>query len=97
MNKKTNPREPAARQQASSPLAEVLEGQLEKLIDCLRLPDGEKSRIYEEVIDLTEQAMFKIALRRSNNVKTTASLFLGINRNTLQKKLHKFGLDGSER
>lgn len=76
-----------------SGLAEVMEGQLEQLVNCLYQQGCEKSRLYEEIIALTEKGLFKIALKRSNNVKTSAATFLGINRNTFQNKLRRLGLE----
>jgi len=42
---------------------------------------------------MVERSLFRIALQRNNNVKSSASAYLGINRNTFQKKMIKLGLD----
>ena len=45
---------------------------------------------------MVETGLFKIALRRSGNIKSTAAAFLGIHRNTFTDKMAKLGLDGEE-
>jgi len=40
-----------------------------------------------------ERGLFRIALTRSNYVKSAAAAYLGINRNTFKKKMVKLGLD----
>ncbi|HCX01005.1 MAG TPA: hypothetical protein DHO02_01005 [Syntrophaceae bacterium] len=42
---------------------------------------------------IVEKGLFKIALRRSSYVKSTAAAFLGINRNTFTDKMAKLGID----
>jgi DNA-binding NtrC family response regulator len=38
---------------------------------------------------MIERSLIKIAMRRSNNIKTSAADFLGININTLHNKINK--------
>ena len=45
---------------------------------------------------MVETGLFKIALRRSGNVKSSAAAFLGIHRNTFTDKMAKLGLDGEK-
>jgi DNA-binding NtrC family response regulator len=42
---------------------------------------------------MVERSLFKIALRRCNHVKSAAAAYLGMNRNTFQRKMAKLGLD----
>jgi DNA-binding protein Fis len=42
---------------------------------------------------MVEKGLVRIALRRSNHVKSAAAVYLGINRNTFQKKMVKLGID----
>jgi DNA-binding NtrC family response regulator len=42
---------------------------------------------------IVEKGLFRIALRRSNNVKITAAAFLGISRNTFTDKMVKLGIN----
>ena len=46
---------------------------------------------------MVETGLFKIALRRSGNIKSTAAAFLGIHRNTFTDKMTKLGLDSEEK
>jgi DNA-binding protein Fis len=57
--------------------------------------DGKKrkSRLHEEVLIMVERCLFKIALKRNGNVKSAAANYLGINRNTFQKKMAKLGIN----
>jgi len=77
----------------STGLEEALKRKLEDVVTCLHEQGNAKSRLYEDVMTLMDRVLFKIALRRSNNVKSNAAIFLGINRNTFQKRLLKLGLE----
>jgi len=60
-------------------------GALEKYFRDL---DGEKATdIYDMVIKSVERPMLEIVLRQSGSNQTLAADMLGINRNTLRKKL----------
>lgn len=78
----------------SSIIEEILEKKLEDISTVLCSAGGKKSRVYEEVICMVERSLFKIALNRCNHVKSASAAYLGINRNTFQKKMVKLGLDG---
>ena len=54
------------------------------------LREGE---IYELVIDQIERALIDRALSKCGGVKTKAADFLGINRNTLNKKVKELGIE----
>ena len=57
------------------------------------LREGE---IYQLVIDQIEHALIDRALAKCGGVKTKAADFLGINRNTLNKKVKDLGIEASE-
>jgi DNA-binding NtrC family response regulator len=57
------------------------------------LREGE---IYQLVMDQIERALIDRALARCDNVKTKAADFLGINRNTLNKKVKDLGIEAAE-
>jgi len=73
-----------------------VEGVLEKkLAEIITVMDGMsegKRRLYADVISKVEKALFKLALDRTKNVKYEAARFLGINRNTLHKKMKNLNL-----
>lgn len=74
-------------------IEEILEKKLDDLATVLAASDNGKSKVHEEVMAMVEKGLFKIALRRSSNVKSTAAAFLGINRNTFTDKMAKLGID----
>jgi DNA-binding protein Fis len=71
----------------------ILEKNLEDISTVLSTSGGRKSKLYEEVMSMVEKGLFKIALRRSNYIKSTAATFLGINRNTFTDKMAKLGIN----
>ncbi|MEN6331571.1 MAG: helix-turn-helix domain-containing protein [Smithella sp.] len=75
----------------------LIEKRLEELVTFLSTSDGRKSKLYEEVMMMVEKGLFKVALRRSNNVKSTASAFLGMNRNTFADKMARLGLNNGKK
>ena len=88
--------DPAAREKRSTPAAvaeEILEKNLDDIVTVLCKAETDKSRIYEEVMAMVERSLVRIALRRSNHVKSAAAAYLGINRNTFQKKMVSLGID----
>lgn len=48
--------------------------------------------VYDMVIQAVERPMLEIVMRQSDNNQLRASAILGINRNTLRKKLQNHGL-----
>jgi DNA-binding protein Fis len=96
MNKK-RPQAPLTgrdkKKSVSSVLEEILEKKLADISTLICSDGGKKSRVYEEIIYMVERSMFKIALKRCNNVKSSSAAYLGINRNTFQKKMAKLCLD----
>lgn len=76
-----------------SAVEEILEKKLDDLATVLSASDNGKSKLHEEVMAMVEKGLFRIALRRSSNVKSTAAAYLGINRNTFTDKMAKLGID----
>ncbi len=72
---------------------EILEKNLDNLATILAVSDNGKSKLHEEVMAMVEKGLFKIALRRSSYVKSTAAAYLGINRNTFTDKMAKLGIE----
>lgn len=70
----------------------ILEEKLEDIATLLAAGLDGRSRLYEDVVAMVERSLFKIALRRSQFVKTAAASYLGMNRNTFQKKMLKLGI-----
>jgi DNA-binding NtrC family response regulator len=72
---------------------EIIEKKLDDLATVLAVSDNGKSKLHEEVMAMVEKGLFKIALRRSCYVKSTAAAYLGINRNTFTDKMAKLGIE----
>jgi DNA-binding NtrC family response regulator len=72
---------------------EILEKKLDDITTILCKSESDKSRIYGEIMDMVERSLVRIALRRSNHIKSAAAAYLGINRNTFQKKMTSLGID----
>ena len=79
-----------------SVVEEVMEKKLCDVTTILYSTNGGKSRLHENILSMVERSLFKIALQRNNNVKGAAAAYLGINRNTFQKKMVKLGIDNSK-
>ncbi len=83
-----------AAQRRSSQSSESIESLTKRLADQAvidyELREGE---IYQLVIDRIEHALIDKALSKCNGVKTKAADFLGINRNTLNKKVKELGIE----
>ena len=95
LNRQQSVVNPAAREVRSTPAAvaeEILEKKLEDIATILSKAETDKSRIYEEVMAMVERSLVRIALRRSHHVKSAAA-YLGINRNTFQKKMVTLGIN----
>lgn len=71
---------------------EVFEKKIEELVIVLSAEKGAKSQLYDEILALVERGLIRIALKRNKNVKSAAASFLGINRNTFQKKMTTLGV-----
>jgi DNA-binding NtrC family response regulator len=85
-----------ARMTPASVAEEVLEKKLEDIATILSATEAGKSRLYEEVFTMVERSLFRIALMRTNHVKSAAAAYLGISRNTFQSKMVKLGIDNNQ-
>ncbi|SEM20293.1 regulatory protein, Fis family [Syntrophus gentianae] len=73
-------------------LEKILLKQLEDMATVLESTDSGRSTLYDDIMTMVERSLFRIALQRNHHVKSAASAYLGINRNTFQKKMIKLGL-----
>lgn len=71
-------------------IEECVRKSLEKFFRDL---DGEPARnVYEMVVLTVEKPILEIAMEQALGNQSVAAEILGINRNTLRKKLHQHGL-----
>ncbi len=79
--------------QASESIETLTRRLSEQAMSDYEMREGE---IYQLVMDQIEHALIERALARCNGIKTKAADFLGINRNTLNKKVKDLGIEASE-
>lgn len=71
-------------------LCELVRAKLESFFKKL---DGEQpSHVYQMVLGEVERPMLEIVMKYAQNNQTVASQILGVHRDTLRKKLDKYGL-----
>ena len=68
-------------------LGEILRRKLERAIERMDLHTESHGSLMSDVISLVERTLILTALKKAKNVQLTAARFLGINRNTLHKKI----------
>ena len=72
-------------------LEEIIE---RKLIECVRgLREHASANLYDLMIGLVEKPLLRAVLRETGGNQVRAAQILGINRNTLRKKLTEHGID----
>lgn len=74
----------------SCSIKEFLEGKLNGFLD--KMKKIENSDLYETVVSEVEKALFSIVMKETNGNQVRAAKVLGINRNTLYKKLKEYKL-----
>jgi DNA-binding NtrC family response regulator len=85
-----------ARTSPAAVAEEVLEKKLDDIATILSATETGKSRLYDEILVMVDRILYRLALRRSNYVKSAAAAYLGINRNTFNNKMVKLGIDNHE-
>ena len=78
-----------------SEIEDILEKKIEDIVNLLGSVGKGKSTLYEDILSMVERCLIKIALRKCGEVKTSAAVFLGINRNTLHKKIDQWSIKGN--
>ena len=77
--------------QSPSELAKAVTTALDKYFTEL---NGEAaSAVYDMVLSCVERPMLEVVMRQASNNQTVAAQILGINRNTLRKKLQEHGIE----
>ena len=72
------------------PVTEVLETHLQRYLDDLG--DVPPSNVYDMVIASIEKPMLHLIMQHAEQNQSLAAQYLGLNRNTLRKKLLEHGL-----
>jgi Nif-specific regulatory protein len=79
--------------QTSESLETLARRLAEQAISDYELREGQ---IHQLVIEQIERALIERALNKCDGIKTKTADFLGINRNTLNKKVKELGIDAGE-
>lgn len=82
----------AAASQAEPPLHEQVEAALRRYLCDLH--GNAPSSLYNLVLAQVEPPLLRVVLEHAGGNRSRAADMLGINRNTLRKKLQHYGLDG---
>jgi two-component system nitrogen regulation response regulator GlnG len=80
-------RDPQAAEVPSVGLADLVEGEVEAALAA-----GDEGRVYREVIESVERPLLETVLRHTEGNQIRAAALLGINRNTLRKKISELGI-----
>lgn len=71
-------------------ISECVKANLDKFFEDL---EGEHAKsVYDMVLTAVERPMLEVVMAKANSNQTIASQMLGINRNTLRKKLQQHGM-----
>jgi len=70
----------------------LLRSKLERAIDRMDVHTESQGSLMADVVGLVERSLINAALEKVNYVQLTAARFLGINRNTLRKKMKELGV-----
>jgi transcriptional regulator with GAF, ATPase, and Fis domain len=88
--KKNEALQKAGKIKSKTPLLdELLEEKLAEVLNKIDpyVESNAKMGVYDDIISVVEKILIKSALRRVGHVQIAAAQFLGINRNTLRKKM----------
>jgi Fis family transcriptional regulator len=78
-----------------SPLDRILDVKLRRMVEKVDPRTESRCALLPDIIRLVEKIVIRWALARHQNVQTTTAQFLGINRNTLRKKMREHNIDSN--
>ncbi len=80
--------QPASENKTETSLSEQVTNMLEAYFKTLE--EQQATDVYEMVLQQVEKPMIEFVLQQTENNQTHAANILGINRNTLKKKMQKY-------
>jgi len=86
---------PKARRRIS--LTEILEERIARMVAEMKVDPQSNGRLYEDVLDVVERTLLISALEKTKHVQLKTARFLGINRNTLRRKMKELGITAKEK
>lgn len=78
-------------------LTEFLEDRLGRMITEMKVDLRSDGRLYDDVLSVVERTLLKSALEKTRHVQSKTARFLGINRNTLRRKIKELGITALEK
>ncbi len=79
------------------PLTEILEDRLGRMITEMKVDPRSNGRLYDDVLNVIERTLLKSALAKTRHIQSKTARFLGINRNTLRRKIKELGITAKEK
>jgi DNA-binding protein Fis len=73
-------------------LTEFLEDRLGRMITELKMDPRSNGHLYDDVLSVVERTLLKSALEKTRHIQSKTARFLGINRNTLRRKIKELGI-----
>ncbi len=73
-------------------LTEIMEERLARMVAEMRVDPRSSGRLYDDVMVVVEKTLLKSALEKTKHVQLKTARFLGINRNTLRRKMKELGI-----
>jgi transcriptional regulator with GAF, ATPase, and Fis domain len=78
-------------------LTEILEERITRMIAEMKVDPRSNGCFYNEVLNVVERALLKSSLEKTKHVQLKTARFLGINRNTLRRKIKELGICAQEK
>jgi transcriptional regulator with GAF, ATPase, and Fis domain len=78
-------------------LTEILEERISRMIGEMKVDPRSNGCLYNEVLNVVERTLLKSSLQKTKNVQLKTARFLGINRNTLRRKIKDLGIIAEEK
>jgi transcriptional regulator with GAF, ATPase, and Fis domain len=75
-------------------LTEILEERITRMISEMKVDPRSNGCLYDEVLNVVERTLLKSSLEKTKHVQLKTARFLGINRNTLRRKIKELGICG---
>ena len=78
-------------------LTEILEERIARMVGEMKVDPRSNGRLYEDVLNVVERTLLISALEKTKHVQLKTARFLGINRNTLRRKIKELGITGRDK
>jgi transcriptional regulator with GAF, ATPase, and Fis domain len=78
-------------------LTQILEDRLSRMIAEMKVDPRSNGRLYDDVLSVVERTLFKSALEKTKYIQLKTARFLGINRNTLRRKIKELGITAEKK